>query len=51
MHVEHLHVRTMSMVSGVENLKKKDTLRVTDSSLQLVFDHSDPNFQASSLPQ
>ena len=50
--VEHLHVRTMSMVSGVENLKKNGMLRVIDLSHLLACDRSLAlKFQISSLPQ
>ena len=37
---EHLRVRTMSMVSGVESPKKSAMLRVIDLSHQLACDHS-----------
>jgi len=37
---EHLRVRTMSMVSGVESPKKNAMLRVIDLSRLLVCDHS-----------
>ena len=50
--VEHLPARTMSMVSGVENLKKNGTLRVTDLSHLSVCGHFlARKFLASSSPQ
>ena len=49
---EHLPARTMSMVSGVENLKKNGTLRVIDLSHLSVCGHFlAPKFLASSSPQ
>ena len=38
--VEHLHARTMSMVSGVESRKKSGMLRVIDLSHLLACGHS-----------